>query len=116
MEDDFSTDKEGGEGDGFGMIQAHCVYCTLTSFIRHQLHLKSSGIRSQSLGIPGLNLWSAFKSYYVKLQSTCLVLMPLKFLSENVAPAELVNLPSPKVPHAFLLLYFYLYATWNISS
>ena len=94
----------------------HLLYTDFFLLLVHQLHLKSSGIRSQSLGIPGLNLWSAFKSYYVKLQSTCLVLMPLKFLSENIAPAELVNLPSPKVPHAFLLLYFYLYDTWNISS
>ena len=70
----------------------------------------------QGFGIPGLNLWSAFKSYYAKLQSTFLALMPLKFLSENVAQAELVNLPSPKVPRAFLLLYFYLCDTWNIFS
>ena len=51
----FSRD---GGGRGFGMIQVHCItcvylLCTLFLSLSHQLHLSSSGIRSQRLGIPG---------------------------------------------------------------
>ena len=29
MEDNFSTERGGGGGDGFGMIQAHYIYCAV---------------------------------------------------------------------------------------
>ena len=36
---------------GFGMIQAHYIYCVLFFLLSlHHLHLRSSGIRSWSLG------------------------------------------------------------------
>ena len=40
--------------EGFGMIQTHYIYCALFLLILHQLHLRSSGIRSgiRSLGTP----------------------------------------------------------------
>ena len=54
FEDNFSRD---GGGYGFRMIQVHCIIlyllCTLFLSLSHQLHLRSSGIRSQRLGIPG---------------------------------------------------------------
>ena len=54
MEDKFSLD-EGGEECGFGMIQVHLhLLCTLFLLLLHQLHPRSSGIRSQSLQPPGL--------------------------------------------------------------
>ena len=39
-----------GEGNAFRMIQDH-TYCALYIYYYHQLHLRSSGIRSQRLGI-----------------------------------------------------------------
>ena len=48
-EDNVSTDWGGGEG--FRMIQAHFL-CTLFLLLLHQLHLRSSGMRSWRLGIP----------------------------------------------------------------
>ena len=54
MEDKFSLD-EGREECGFGMIQVHLhLLCTLFLLLLHQLHPRSSGIRSQSLQPPGL--------------------------------------------------------------
>ena len=50
MEDSFSTDQ-GGWGDGFGMIQAHYIYCALYF---SYYYIRSSGIRSQSLRTPTL--------------------------------------------------------------
>ena len=47
MEDNFSTEQ--GLGDGFRMTQVHYILLLL-----HQPHLRSSGIRSQRLGTPGL--------------------------------------------------------------
>ena len=45
VEDSFSTDWG---GDGFRMIKAHYILlCTLFLFLLHQLHFRSSGIRSQ---------------------------------------------------------------------
>ena len=32
--------------DGFRMIQAHCLLCILFLLLLHQLHLRSSGVRS----------------------------------------------------------------------
>ena len=41
-----------GEGNAFRMIQEHYTYCALyIYYYYHQLHLRSSGIRSQRLGI-----------------------------------------------------------------
>ena len=40
-----------GVGDGFRMIQVHCLLCTLFQLLLYQLHLGSSGIRSQRLGV-----------------------------------------------------------------
>ena len=51
MEDNFSTDV--GREDGFGMIQRHYIYRVLY-VILHQIHLISSGIRSQRLGMCAL--------------------------------------------------------------
>ena len=56
VEDNFPTDQEGG--DGFKMIQAHCIYCALFLLLLHQLPLRSSGIRSQRLGAPILFAYS----------------------------------------------------------
>ena len=43
------------ERDGFGMIQAHFIsLCTSFALLLHQLHFRSSGIRSWRLGSPGL--------------------------------------------------------------
>ena len=51
VEDNFSTDRVGvGGGDGFGVIQAHLL-CLSFLLLLHQLHLRSSGIWSQRLGI-----------------------------------------------------------------
>ena len=36
--------------DGFGMIQARSIFTALFLFLVHQLHLRSSGIRSRRLG------------------------------------------------------------------
>ena len=43
---------QGGKGDGFGMIQVPYIYllCTLFLLLLHQLHLRSSAIRSWRLG------------------------------------------------------------------
>ena len=62
VKDNFSI-NEGKAGGGFGVIQAHCIYLFIYFFkstlyllgtlflLLHQLHLRSSGIRSQRLGI-----------------------------------------------------------------
>ena len=49
----FSTD---GGGDGFGMIQGHDIYCAtlFPLLLLCQLQLRSSGIRSQTLGAPAI--------------------------------------------------------------
>ena len=63
VEDGFSTDCG---GEGFRMIKAHYILlCTLFLFLLHQLHFRSSSIRSQKLGTPALN--HSFPA--VKLQS-----------------------------------------------
>ena len=46
VEDNFSTDR--GWGNGFRMIQIHLL-CTLFLLLLHQLHIRSSGVRSQRL-------------------------------------------------------------------
>ena len=50
----FSIDQ-GGRGDGFGMIRSalHLLWILFLSLL-HQLHLRSSGIRSWRLGTPAL--------------------------------------------------------------
>ena len=51
----FHGPRWGAEGNGFEMIKAHCIYCALYFYyLLHQLHLGSSGIRSQRLKTPGL--------------------------------------------------------------
>ena len=71
MEENFSTDCEKGEEEGgFSIIQATLrLSCTLFLLLLHQLHFKSSGIRSQRLGTPdfenSLNPLSALVSKYV---------------------------------------------------
>ena len=52
-EDNFSTEWGCGGGDGLGVIPAHLL---CLSVIINQLHFRSSGIRSQRLGIPALIL------------------------------------------------------------
>ena len=42
----------GLRGVGSRMIQVHYLYCTLLLLLWHQLHLRSSGIRSLRLGTP----------------------------------------------------------------
>ena len=53
MEDSFSVDP-GGWGCFGDDLRALHVLCTLFLLLLHQLHLKSSGIRSQRLGTPAL--------------------------------------------------------------
>ena len=71
MEENFSTDWGRGEEEGgFSIIQATLrLSCTLFLLLLHQLHFKSSGIRSQRLGTPdfenSLNPLSALVSKYV---------------------------------------------------
>lgn len=50
-EDNLPTDREGG----FRMIQARYVYCALISIIITQLHLRSSGRRTQRWGPRAIN-------------------------------------------------------------
>ena len=50
----FSIDQD-GRGDGFRMIRSALhLLCILFLSLLHQLHLRSSGIRSWRLGTPGL--------------------------------------------------------------
>ena len=60
MEDNFSIDWSEGMGGGvvLGMIQVQDIYCILFLLLLHQLHLRSSGIRSQRVGTPGLEICS----------------------------------------------------------
>ena len=50
MEDGFFINW--GRRDGFWMIKAHHNDCALLFLLLHQLHLRSSGFRSQRLGTP----------------------------------------------------------------
>ena len=52
VEDDFSTDWGGGwfQDDSSALH----LLCTLFLLLLHQFHLRSSGIKSQRLGPPGL--------------------------------------------------------------
>ena len=53
--DSFSTDWDVVGGKQFGDdSSALCLLCTLFLLLLHQLYLRSSGIRSQRLGTPGL--------------------------------------------------------------
>ena len=49
MEGNFSTDRVGREWFGYDSGTLH-LFCTLFLLLLHQLHLRSSGIRSQRLG------------------------------------------------------------------
>ena len=55
VKDNFSTDCDvvGGKQFGDGSSALHLL-CTLYLLLLHQLYLRSSGIRSQRSGIPGL--------------------------------------------------------------
>ena len=53
IEESFSMDW--GRRDSFRVIQMHYIFlCTLFLLLLHQLHLRSSGIRFQKVGTPGL--------------------------------------------------------------
>ena len=58
MEDNFSLDQGGGWF--WNDSSALHLLCTLFLLLSHQVHLRSLGIRSQSLGASGLDSVSIF--------------------------------------------------------
>ena len=54
VEDNFSTDRARGEGWFQGDSSTWHLLCILFLLLLNQLHLRSSGIRSQRLGTPAL--------------------------------------------------------------
>ena len=60
-------------GAGFVMIQEHSIYCALYFYLLHQLHLRSSGIRSRKLETPALVSQTQICVAFPHLEVTALV-------------------------------------------
>ena len=80
-------------GGGLGMIQMHYIYCALYFYYCCQLHLISSGIRSQRLGTPALlDDRKCFKCFCTQKRKTFIfervILIPLWRIGQIVGKLE----------------------------